>query len=52
MCFQALSIVTHEAEREDILTGLRQKTHYGRPNWEHVFRNTAQVHAGYDGHFL
>lgn len=43
---QATSIVAHEAEVEDIHTGLRQKTYYGRPNWEHVFRNIAQVHAG------
>jgi len=45
-CFQALSIVSHEGEAEDVLTGLRQKTQYGRPNWEHVFRDVAQVHAG------
>ncbi|KAK2176501.1 hypothetical protein NP493_660g01059 [Ridgeia piscesae] len=43
---QALSIVSHEGEAEDVLTGLRQKTQYGRPNWEHVFRDVAQVHAG------
>ena len=44
--FQALNIVTHEEDVYDVITGLKQKTFYGRPNWDDVFANVASENAG------
>ena len=41
---QAKNIYLHEHQEEDVVTGLKQKTHYGRPNWETEFSNIAQTH--------
>ncbi|XP_034404159.1 cytochrome b-245 heavy chain isoform X1 [Cyclopterus lumpus] len=37
--------VHHEAENDPI-TGLKQKTLYGKPNWDHEFTNIASQHPG------
>ncbi|KAM6958596.1 LOW QUALITY PROTEIN: NADPH oxidase 2 [Tautogolabrus adspersus] len=37
--------VQHEAEKDPI-TGLKQKTHYGKPNWDNEFANIASKHPG------
>ena len=44
---QARNIVLHDNEEEDVITGLRQKTNFGRPNWDEIFKTTAQKHKGY-----
>ena len=44
--YQALNIITHEQDTEDAITGLRQKTYYGRPNWDYEFKSIAEQHAG------
>jgi len=36
----------HEQDEEDVITGLKQKTNFGRPNWDEIFRQTAQKHKG------
>lgn len=38
--------VHHEAENDPI-TGLKQKTLYGKPNWENEFNSIATTHPGY-----
>ena len=47
-CFslQARNIILHENDEEDVITGLKQKTNFGRPNWDEIFRTTAQKHKG------
>uniref|UniRef100_UPI0037E7D25D cytochrome b-245 heavy chain n=1 Tax=Semicossyphus pulcher TaxID=241346 RepID=UPI0037E7D25D len=37
--------VHHEAENDPI-TGLKQKTHYGKPNWDNEFTNISSKHPG------
>ncbi|KAJ4918717.1 hypothetical protein JOQ06_022635, partial [Pogonophryne albipinna] len=37
--------VHHEAENDPI-TGLKQKTLYGKPNWDNEFGNVAAKHPG------
>ena len=41
---QARTIVIHEDEEEDIITGCRQKTRYGRPEWNKIFGQVARSH--------
>ena len=41
---QARTIVLHEDEEEDIITGCRQKTRYGRPEWNKIFSSIARSH--------
>ncbi|XP_077976843.1 NADPH oxidase 2-like [Glandiceps talaboti] len=43
---QARNIYLHEGDEADIVTGLRQKTHYGRPQWDQIFPGIAQAHPG------
>ncbi|XP_066276251.1 cytochrome b-245 heavy chain-like [Branchiostoma lanceolatum] len=43
---QAKNIILHEEENSDVITGLQQKTHYGRPHWDQIFSNIAQSHTG------
>ena len=44
---QARTIVLHEDEEEDIITGCRQKTRYGRPEWKGIFSSIARSHPRY-----
>ena len=37
-------IMSHDAEGEDPITGLQQKTFYGRPNWESIFDQISMAH--------
>lgn len=41
---QATHIALHDDEKVDVITGLRQKTFYGRPNWETEFKHIAENH--------
>uniref|UniRef100_A0A7M4G2S3 NADPH oxidase 3 n=1 Tax=Crocodylus porosus TaxID=8502 RepID=A0A7M4G2S3_CROPO len=41
---QATHIALHYDEKMDVITGLRQKTFYGRPNWDTEFRQIAENH--------
>ncbi|XP_067398324.1 NADPH oxidase 3 [Emydura macquarii macquarii] len=41
---QATHIALHDDEKMDVITGLRQKTFYGRPNWDTEFRKIAGNH--------
>ena len=34
----------HEDEAGDAITGLQQKTHYGRPRWSEVFESISRAH--------
>ena len=43
----AKQIMLHD-DAEDAITGLQQKTHFGRPNWPQVFERVAQAHPGAD----
>ncbi|XP_069749451.1 cytochrome b-245 heavy chain-like isoform X2 [Narcine bancroftii] len=41
---QATHIKVHFDKETDVVTGLKQKTHYGRPNWDKEFYSIAQAH--------
>ncbi|XP_062980594.1 NADPH oxidase 3 [Elgaria multicarinata webbii] len=41
---QATHIALHYDEKVDVITGLRQKTFYGRPNWDTEFKQIAENH--------
>ncbi|XP_036105089.1 NADPH oxidase 3 [Molossus molossus] len=41
---QAIHIALHWDENMDVITGLKQKTFYGRPNWNNEFRRIAYNH--------
>ncbi|XP_076992228.1 NADPH oxidase 3 isoform X1 [Tamandua tetradactyla] len=41
---QAGHIALHWDENTDVITGLKQKTFYGRPNWNNEFRQIAYNH--------
>ncbi|XP_071668116.1 NADPH oxidase 2 isoform X2 [Patagioenas fasciata] len=43
---QATHFVMHHEEEKDVITGLKQKTLYGRPNWENEFKTIAGQHPG------
>ncbi|XP_074189836.1 NADPH oxidase 3 isoform X2 [Rhinolophus sinicus] len=43
---QAIHIALHWDENTDVITGLKQKTFYGRPNWNNEFRQIAYNHPG------
>ncbi|XP_059035245.1 NADPH oxidase 3 [Mustela lutreola] len=43
---QAVHIALHWDESTDVITGLKQKTFYGRPNWNNEFRQMAYSHPG------
>lgn len=43
---QAQNIILHEGDEADPVTGLQQKTHYGRPNWDKIFETLSKNHAG------
>uniref|UniRef100_A0A8D2LLZ3 NADPH oxidase 2 n=1 Tax=Varanus komodoensis TaxID=61221 RepID=A0A8D2LLZ3_VARKO len=42
--YQAAHIAVHHQEEKDVITGLKQKTLYGRPNWENEFKMIASQH--------
>ncbi|XP_078088682.1 NADPH oxidase 2-like [Mustelus asterias] len=41
---QATHFAMHHEAQTDVITGLKQKTLYGRPNWEIEFKNIATKH--------
>ncbi|XP_048363412.1 NADPH oxidase 3 [Sphaerodactylus townsendi] len=41
---QATHIALHNDKKVDVITGLRQKTFYGRPNWDTEFKQIAENH--------
>uniref|UniRef100_A0ABM5FY60 NADPH oxidase 2 n=1 Tax=Pogona vitticeps TaxID=103695 RepID=A0ABM5FY60_9SAUR len=41
---QATHFTVHHDEEKDVITGLKQKTLYGRPNWETEFTTIASQH--------
>uniref|UniRef100_A0A1I8H0Z0 NAD_binding_6 domain-containing protein n=1 Tax=Macrostomum lignano TaxID=282301 RepID=A0A1I8H0Z0_9PLAT len=41
---QAREIASREGDEADCLTGLRTRTHYGRPNWDLELRDLAAKH--------
>ncbi|XP_078265294.1 NADPH oxidase 2-like isoform X2 [Rhinoraja longicauda] len=41
---QATHFAMHHEAQTDVITGLKQKTLYGRPNWDTEFRNIANNH--------
>ncbi|XP_072901673.1 cytochrome b-245 heavy chain [Hemitrygon akajei] len=41
---QATHFAMHHEAQTDVITGLKQKTLYGRPNWEIEFKNIATRH--------
>ncbi|KAM4700016.1 NADPH oxidase 2 [Discoglossus pictus] len=41
---QATAFTLHHDEEKDVITGLKQKTLYGRPNWENEFKTIAGAH--------
>lgn len=43
---QALNITTHEEDDYDVITGLKAKTLYGRPNWDAEFDKVAKDNVG------
>ncbi|KAF6019113.1 NOX3 [Bugula neritina] len=40
----ARNVALHEEEEVDVVTGLQQKTNYGRPNWDQIFSKTSEDH--------
>ncbi|XP_032752241.1 NADPH oxidase 3 [Rattus rattus] len=42
--YQAIHIALHWDESLDVITGLKQKTFYGRPNWNEEFKQIAYNH--------
>jgi NADPH oxidase len=40
----ARDIYMQEETEGDVITGLQQKTHYGRPNWDQIFPDLAEQH--------
>ena len=45
-CLKARNIALHEESETDVITGLKQKTNYGRPNWDSIFHDVANKHKG------
>ena len=45
-CLKARNIALHEESETDVITGLKQKTNYGRPNWDSIFQDVANKHKG------
>ncbi|XP_064595646.1 cytochrome b-245 heavy chain-like [Liolophura sinensis] len=43
---QAAHVALRHEEEHDPITGLQQKTYFGRPNWDQVFASLAQEHTG------
>lgn len=45
---QARAITLSDEGDRDVITGLEQKTNFGRPNWDEVFQKIASQHVGSD----
>ncbi|XP_039270448.1 NADPH oxidase 2-like [Styela clava] len=43
---QGKEIFIHDEDQHDVITGLRQKTQFGRPNWDEIFTKIANTHSG------
>ncbi|MBN3324857.1 CY24B protein, partial [Atractosteus spatula] len=43
---EATHFTVHHEEENDPITGLKQKTLYGRPNWDNEFKTIASNHPG------
>uniref|UniRef100_A0A3B3QBM7 NADPH oxidase 3 n=1 Tax=Paramormyrops kingsleyae TaxID=1676925 RepID=A0A3B3QBM7_9TELE len=43
---QARHITLHRDSQRDVVTGFREKTFFGRPNWDQEFRSIADSHPG------
>ncbi|XP_063314064.1 cytochrome b-245 heavy chain [Pelobates fuscus] len=41
---QATAFTLHHDQEKDVITGLKQKTLYGRPNWENEFKTIGSTH--------
>ncbi|KAG8452031.1 hypothetical protein GDO86_004000 [Hymenochirus boettgeri] len=41
---QATAFSLHHDQEKDVITGLKQKTLYGRPNWENEFKTISSTH--------
>ncbi|ELW65804.1 Cytochrome b-245 heavy chain [Tupaia chinensis] len=41
---QASHFAVHHDQEKDVITGLKQKTLYGRPNWDNEFKTIASQH--------
>lgn len=41
---QASHFAVHHDEEKDVITGLKQKTLYGRPNWDNEFKTIGSQH--------
>lgn len=41
---QATAFTVHHDQETDVITGLKQKTQYGRPNWDNEFKTIASQH--------
>lgn len=46
VCCQAAHFWVHHEAENDPITGLKQKTLYGKPNWDNEFTNIATKHPG------
>lgn len=44
LILQANHFAVHHDEEKDVITGLKQKTLYGRPNWDNEFKTIASQH--------
>ena len=42
---QAFAIMLREGDETDTITGLRAKTHFGRPEWAKIFDSISLAHA-------
>ncbi len=45
--YQAAHFRVHHEAENDPITGLKQKTLYGKPNWDNEFTNIASKHPGW-----
>jgi len=45
---QANAIIVNDEDQHDAVSGLGQKTFYGRPNWDEVFKTVASKHPNKD----
>lgn len=42
----AKQIMMYDTEGGDPITGLQQRTHYGKPSWESIFDQLSLAHPG------
>jgi len=47
MSVEEIRNIMHGVDAEaDQITGLQSPTHFGRPNWEEIFKEKSQLHQG------